>query len=127
MKTKKELPKEVSSTQKEVSYAQILESNILDYTHHMNTMQIPSKLKEWAAIMRVRHGDTVRVHQNIYKSWLMALMVVRYGETVSYWHERGKQFTMADYKRAMKWQNGNIPVGVHLVDSMNKGSDLCQL
>ena len=82
---------------------------MVEYTTHVAAMTVPQALREWAAVMAVRHGETVQVHFAFYSSWIMALMIVRYGEAIGFWPTA---FSVADIKRAESWKKGNLPVGV---------------
>ncbi len=101
---------------KQKDYIQILAERLEEYKAHMLTMTFSAPFREWAVVMRARYGDRVKVHHGFYTSWLMALMIVRYGEAVhSDLLPGGKwptELSDADLKRALIWQDGNRPTGV---------------
>lgn len=78
---------------------------------HVATMTVPTQLQSWAAEMTRRHGPKVQVWSNALP-WLIALLVVRYGEDAGQWPPA---FSPQDVARAEDWQNGQIPNGVTLV------------
>lgn len=69
---------------------------------------IPEALKAWAFRMADAHGPKVRVWRNTL-DWMLALMVVRYGEAESHWPDA---FTDDDVRRALLWEAGDTPNGV---------------
>lgn len=79
---------------------------------HVATMMVPDALSAWAMEMERRHGPKVRVWANNLP-WLIALMVVRYGEAVGDWPAA---FTEKDVERASQWARGTMPNGVTLVE-----------
>ncbi|MDT7040848.1 phage tail fiber protein [Candidatus Nitronereus thalassa] len=79
------------------------------FTEHVEAMAVPQALKEWAALMQARIDGGVKVHHVVYKSWLVALMVVRYGEAIDHWPSA---FSEDDVRRAKQWMEGKTPYGV---------------
>ncbi len=96
--------------QNEMPYDELVTLRANAFEEHVAAMPLPQVLKEWAALMQARYGDQVRVHLVTYRSWLVALMVVRYGEAIEHWS--GK-FTEEDCSRAVAWAHGKIPYGVN--------------
>lgn len=92
------------------------------FYEHVEAMSVPQPLREWEAVMQARHGDEVKVHHTIYTNWLVALMVVRYGEAIEYWPP---SFTISDIKRAAKWLKGKTPDGISYMDV--EGMSIMQL
>ncbi len=54
------------------------------YAAHMKVMSIQPELKEWAQFMVARYGAKVQLHFSHYTDWVLALMIVRYGEAEGY-------------------------------------------
>lgn len=83
------------------------------YAAHAATMQVPEALTAWAATMERRHRNPkVQAWAN-QVPWLVALLIVRYGEAVEHWPDA---FTEKDVQRAMEWAGGKIPVGIALIE-----------
>lgn len=79
------------------------------YQEQLATMGTPPvALQEWAALMQGRFGERVKVW-HAWHPWLIALLVVRYGEAVEHWPEA---FSDEDQKRAVHWLRGDTPFGV---------------
>ena len=79
------------------------------YHLKMAGMTIPPELKEWAGFMTARYGKTVRLHFSDYTDWVLALMIVRWGEAEEKWPT---ELTKADILRAVSWYKGKTPEGV---------------
>jgi hypothetical protein len=73
-------------------------------------MPVPEELQSWAGQMTAKHGNPkVRVWRNEV-SWILALLIVRYGEAEYYWPET---FSADDAHRALRWLADNrVPEGV---------------
>jgi hypothetical protein len=95
--------------QNSMPYAKLLDLRHAAYKDHMGTHEIPTELVAWDGMMRAKYGNHIKVHHNVYDSFLVALMVVRYGEAVEYWPDK---FSEEDLKRADAWQRGSTPYGV---------------
>jgi len=109
----KKLLEELSpARQAEMPYADLCRLRSLAFGEHVQTMPVPQPLKEWTALMQARHGSRVKVWHNIYSSWLVALMVVRYGEAIEHWPA---EFSAEDIARAQTWELGKQPAGVTYV------------
>jgi hypothetical protein len=99
--------------QSDDTYREICRLRAAAFLEHVAAMEIPQDLKEWAAIMQARYGEQIQLHHVVYSSWLVALMVVRYGEELSYWPEA---FTTDDIYRARRWEwEGKTPNGVKYI------------
>ncbi|MDQ6989210.1 MAG: hypothetical protein Q9M19_04945 [Mariprofundaceae bacterium] len=90
-------------------YQDLLALRRAAYDEHLQAMEIAPEFVEWQAQMVTKYGPLVQVWQNIYDSYLIALLVVRYGEALQYWPLR---FSDGDYKRAQQWYRGTIPTAV---------------
>lgn len=104
----------------EATYPEICRLRAAAFQEHVAAMEIPQDLKEWAALMQARYGESVQVHHVVYPSWLIALMVVRYGEAIEFWPEA---FSKDDIFRARRWEwEGRVPNGVKYISpSLLKG------
>lgn len=98
-----------SETQATMSYAELCVMRSAAFGEHVGAMEVPTRLKEWAAIMQARYGRKVKVWHAVQTSWLVALMIVRYGEAVEQWPAA---FTDEDVRRAVEWEQGKTPAGV---------------
>jgi len=90
-------------------YRDLLEKRKLEYERCMYGVRVDPFFREWEAVMQARHGEVVQVWHGRYSSWLVALMIVRYGEAVKDWP---KALSENDKKRAALWTNGGTPKGV---------------
>lgn len=99
------------SQQAEIPYEDLLTLRRAAYAEHVQAMPVPPALAQWAAEMASTYGRRIKVWHNTYTSWLVALLVVRYGEALEAWPE---QFSEADLARALAWQRGRVPAGVSL-------------
>lgn len=97
-----------------MDYADLCALRGAAYQEHLHSMTAPAPLKEWAAIMQTRLGNRVKVWHMIHSSWLVALLVVRYGEAIESWPA---EFSPDDVARAAKWERGGTPAGVSYVPS----------
>lgn len=98
-----------SETQAGMPYEDLCAMRGAAYLEHAGGMELPTRLKEWAAIMQARYGRKVKVWHMVHTSWVVALLVVRYGEAVEYWPA---SFSDDDVRRAVEWEQGKTPVGV---------------
>lgn len=98
-----------AETQKEMPYGDLCAMRSAAFGEHVAGMAVPTRLKEWSAIMQARYGRKVQIWHAVQTSWLVALMVVRYGEAIEYWPA---EWTEADVLRAVKWEQGETPSGV---------------
>lgn len=103
-----------SETQAGMPYEDLCAMRGAAYLEHAGGMELPTRLKEWAAIMQARYGRKVKVWHMVHTSWVVALLVVRYGEAVEYWPA---SFSDDDVRRAVEWEQGKTPVGVVYVCS----------
>jgi len=98
--------------QAKLAYPDLCKLRRQAYAAHAATIPVPAALDGWAATMTKRHGPKVQVWAN-QVPWIVALLVVRYGEAVDHWPAA---FTDKDVDRAARWAQGDIPTGVSLVD-----------
>ncbi|MCS6297181.1 MAG: hypothetical protein H8K09_13175 [Nitrospira sp.] len=98
-----------SETQATMPYAELCVMRSSAFAEHVGAMEVPTRLKEWAAIMQARYGRKVKVWHAVQTSWLVALMIVRYGEAIEHWPGA---FSDDDVRRAVKWEQGEMPAGV---------------
>lgn len=85
------------------------------FAEHLAAMESPpDELRRWAAFMFAYHGPRVRVHRIVYDNWLVALLVVRYGEALYHWPQA---FSEGDLARAKRWQEGQTPKPVQYVSA----------
>ena len=89
-----------------VPYAELAKDR---YLAHVQRMAMMPWLQEWAGFMAVRYGNAVKVHQTWHDNWLVALMIVRYGENEAVWPST---VTPQDLQRAQDWFSGKTPIGV---------------
>lgn len=94
--------------QAELSRPQLLSLRMAAYEEHLAGMTVPSNLRKWQGMMSSMYGPRVRVWEQTCE-WLVALLIVRYGEAIEYWPEA---FTADDELRARIWMQGKIPKGV---------------
>lgn len=89
------------------------------FMEHARAMIVPDSLKKWAQVMRSMHGDVVRVWGVSYSSYLVALMVIRYGEAIEHWP---LEFTEFDERRAIEWQTstGKPVAGVSYAEAQKE-------
>lgn len=79
-------------------------------------MDVPSELTAWAAAMTMKHKAAhVKVYRNVLP-WLLALLVVRYGEAEYFWpHEFGPD----DLQRAENWYSGkDVPKDLDVIQGV---------
>ena len=98
--------------QANMKYEDLLTLRRAAYAEHVQGMDIPVELKEWAAIMQARFGSAFKIWHNTYTSWIVGLMVVRYSEAIDHWPEA---FTKEDVKRAQAWAKGQLPAGLEYI------------
>jgi len=77
----------------------LLELRKAAYIAHVQAMDVPAQLTQWAGFMQASYGPETRVWSQRL-GWLEALMVARYGEEPSVWPQA---FDEDDVKRAMRW------------------------
>ncbi len=94
------------------------------YEAHMKAMPIPPELTEWAQFMVARYGAKVQLHFAHYTDWVLALMIVRYGEAEGFWP---KEFTQKDVKRAVSWYKGKKPEGVKYQSPSGMSKSMAEL
>ncbi len=82
------------------------------YEKLSSAIAVPSELQEWVGYMKVKYGEVVKVHQSKYTSWIIALLIVRYGEAETHWPDK---FSEADIQRAARWFQGECPEGVSYI------------
>jgi len=92
------------------TYALICLERARAYAAHVQTMTLPTYLRQWAQEMAKDSGKSrILVHHNELP-WVEAFLVVRYGEAVSAWPLR---VTERDLQRARDWKSGkDIPTVV---------------
>jgi hypothetical protein len=117
---------------KDLDYIDLLALRADAYRRHIEKMDVPERLADWAQRMTKRYGPVVKVWRNRLP-WLSALMVVRYGEDPIQWPPA---FTDEDIDRADAWargrrqrltevsahvrrnpQTGRTPAGIEYLDS----------
>lgn len=88
----------------------IIADRLQRWTSWLHAMRVPREFHEWAARMQAAYGLTVPVW-NVPLPWLLALLVVRYGEAEYWWPA---EFQPADIARALEWEAGVMPAAVRL-------------
>lgn len=102
----------LSMTQEEMNampYERLCNLRMAAFKDHVASIEIPPQLSAWSAVMHSKYGARVKLWHMIYDSFLVALMVVRYGEDCGQWPEA---FSAEDIKRAQDWELGKTPQGV---------------
>ncbi len=94
------------------------------YAAHMKAMHIQPELKEWAQFMTARYGAKVQLHFSHYTDWVLALMIVRWGEAEEHWPE---EFTDKDVRRAVSWYKGKKPEGVKYQSPSGMSKSMAEL
>lgn len=108
--TIKELLVSMSSEERNaLPYERLCNLRMAAFKEHVAAMTVQPELSAWDAIMRSKYGQRVKVWHMIYDSFLVALMVVRYGEDCAQWPD---VFSAEDIKRAQNWELGSVPQGV---------------
>lgn len=93
-----------------LEYGQLCDLRAAAFAEHVQAMEIPAALKTWDSLMKAKYGDRIKVWNVVYDSFLVALMVVRYGEAISFWPEK---FSTDDLARAVDWESGkSVPSGI---------------
>lgn len=87
-------------------YAAILEDRRQRWAAYIDAMPAQGWLTEWVAAMTVKYGPTVKVRRVARCGWVLALLLVRYGEAEYHWPDDG-MFTEDDERRAAGWLRGS--------------------
>lgn len=125
-------PQEMQTT----PYAELLKLRHDAYAEHLGRMTVPEPLRKWAALMSATwqvHDPGMRlkighlVLPNVPSSWLIALLIVRYGEALWVTHDAGDlvefwpaTFSTDDMRRAWDWYHGAKPVPVRYLTGLER-------
>lgn len=85
------------------------------WTAWLAAMSTPDELIAWESRMMMRYGTSTVQVWRAPVPWLIALLVVRYGEAEYWWPNA---FSRDDLLRAMTWEGGLIPAGVTMPDPL---------
>lgn len=77
----------------------------LRWREHIAAMTIRPEIASWAADMEKKFCPKVDIHHNTKCDWVMALMIVRYGEAEYHWP---MEFSDDDVARAIKMKFGKL-------------------
>ncbi|MDR7537431.1 MAG: hypothetical protein QN183_13830 [Armatimonadota bacterium] len=89
----------------------VVEDRRMRYAEHVRRMGTHPAIAAWAQRMTARTGrPAVLVWGRGPWPWPQALLVVRYGESEHAWPAT---WSDDDVARALRWESGEVPVGVH--------------
>jgi len=91
------------------AYAAICDKRCDQYKKHIEKMEIPEDLWQWASRMEINNGKICKIWAHDV-DYITGLLITRWGEAVDHWP---MSFAKEDKDRAYDWLYGNrLPAGV---------------
>lgn len=125
------------SSETTLPFSEMLRLRYNAYMEHLERMTVPDPLIKWALRMRALHqtqdqGMRLKVWHlvlpNVPSSWVIALLIVRYGEALWAKNADGAltalwptAFSVSDIRRAQEWERGETPAAVQYLTSADPG------